>query len=110
MNPIMQGIILFVVGMAVLFAAMALVILAIILLRRLFPPLQPVPVEQKPEAGETVEGTVRVSEEEEIVAAIAVALAHLRSLKMGQAGLGTALEAGRGPWWTEGRIQQHGRR
>ena len=109
MNPIMQGIILFVVGMAVLFAAMLLLILAVILLRRLFPPLQPVPVEQKPEARETVEGAVRVSEEE-IVAAIAVALAHLRSLEMGQAGLGTALEAGRGPWWTEGRIQQHGRR
>ena len=110
MNPIMQGIILFVVGMAVLFAAMSLVILAIILLRRLFPPLQPVPVEQKPEAGETVEAPVRVSKDEEIVAAIAVALAHLRSLERGQASLGTALEAGRGPWWTEGRIQQHGRR
>ena len=110
MNPIMQGIILFVVGMAVLFAAMALLILAIILLRRLFPTQQMVPVEQKPEAREMIEGPGRASENEEIVAVIVVALAHLRSLELGQAGLGTALEAGRGPWWTEGRIQQHGRR
>ena len=106
----MQGVILFVVGMAVLFAAMALLILSIIVLRRLFPPQPPVPVEQKPEAREMIEEPVRVSENEEIVAAIAVALAHLRSLETGRPGLGTMLEAGRGPWWTEGRIQQHGRR
>ena len=101
---------MFVVGMAVLFAAMALLILVIILLRRLFPPLQSVPKEQKPDAIETIEGPVRVSENEEVAAAIAVALAYFRSLEMGHAGLGTALEAGRGPWWTEGRFQQHGRR
>jgi len=39
--------------------------------------------------------------EEETVVAIAVALAHLRSLDMSRSGLGEALEAGPGPWGTK---------
>lgn len=107
MNAIMQGVILLVVGMVVLFAAMALLILAMVLLERLFRTRHLVSDEQGPEETEPVSGPARGTEDEEVVAAIAVALAHLRSLEIYQSGLGTALEAGHGPWWTMGRTQQY---
>jgi len=104
----MQGVTLLVVGMAILFAAMALLILAMVLLDRIFRTRKLIPEEQEP--GE-VELTSRRSEieDEEVVAAIAIALAHVRAAEIGRSGLGTALEAGRGGWWTSGRSQQRGR-
>lgn len=105
MTVIMQGVILLVVGMVVLFAAMALLILAMVLLERLFrtPPLAS---DERESSGEEAFGSLaRGTEHEEVVAAIAVALAHLRSTGSGMGELGAALEAGHGPWWTMGRIQ-----
>ena len=88
-----------VVGMAILFAAMALLILAMVLLERIFRTRKLIPEEQEP--GE-IELTSRRSEieDEEVVAAIAIALAQVRAAELGQSGLGMALEAGRGRWWT----------
>ncbi len=106
MNVIVQGVILLVVGMAILFAAMALLIVAMILLERLFRPRHLIPDEQEPEDTKTVSGLAGDRLDEEIVAAIAVALAHLRSPEIDRGGLGAALEAGHGRWWTMGRIQQ----
>jgi Na+-transporting methylmalonyl-CoA/oxaloacetate decarboxylase gamma subunit len=98
-----QGLVLLVVGMAALFAAMALLILAMVLLERIFRGRDLVP--DKLEPGEAVSSLSRDTEHEEVVAAIAVALAYLRSLELRQSGLGSALEAGHGPWWAGGRVQ-----
>jgi sodium pump decarboxylase gamma subunit len=102
----MQGIVLLVVGMAFLFAAMGVLILAMIILERLFRTRKLVPEEQEPGEREAVSRHERDMADEEAVAAIALALAHLRSLDISRSGLGTALEAGRGSWWTMGQIRQ----
>lgn len=106
MNVVVQGLVLLVVGMAALFVAMTLVILAMVLLERIFRGRDLVPDKQEPGETETVSSLSRDTEHEEVVAAIAVALAHLRSLEVRQSGLGSALEAGHSPWWAAGRIQQ----
>jgi sodium pump decarboxylase gamma subunit len=106
LSDILQGVILLVVGMTVLFAAMALLILAMVVLERLFRTRPLVPDEEVLEETETVSRLARDTADEEIVAAIALALAHLRSLDISRSGLGAALEAGHGSWWTMGQIQQ----
>ena len=106
MSPIAQGIVLLVVGMAFLFVAMGVLILAMIILERLFRTRKLVPEEQEPGEREAVSRHERDMADEEVVAAIALALAHMRSLDISRSGLGTALEAGRGSWWTMGQIRQ----
>ncbi len=102
----MQGIVLLVVGMAFLFASMGVIILAMIVLERLFRTRKLVPEELEPGERETVSRHERDTADEEVVAAIALALAHLRSLDIARSGLGTALEAGHGSWWTIGQVRQ----
>ncbi len=106
MTAVVQGIVLFVVGMAFLFAAMGVIILAMIVLERLFRTRKLVPEEQGPGEKEAVSRHERDTADEEVVAAIALALAHLRSLDIARSGLGSALEAGHGSWWTMGQIRQ----
>ena len=106
MNELVLGITLLVVGMAVLFLAMGLLILVMIALDRLFRTRKLVPDEQEPTQTETVSRHARDTADEQVVAAIALALAHLRSLEISQSGLGTALEDGHGSWWTMGQAQQ----
>jgi Na+-transporting methylmalonyl-CoA/oxaloacetate decarboxylase gamma subunit len=104
-GDIAQGLTLSVIGMTITFAALGLLILTIVVLNHLFRP-RPL-VSGAEELGETraVNLSVRDTEDEEIVAAIAVVLA-LRSLDVSRSGLGTALEAGRGPWWVKSQLQQ----
>jgi len=102
----MQGFVLFVVGMALLFVSMGVIILAMIVLERLFRTRKLVPEEQEPGEKETVSRHERDMADEEVVAAIALALAYLRSLDIARSGLGTTLEAGHGSWWTMGQIRQ----
>ncbi len=102
----MQGIVLFVVGMALLFVSMGVIILAMIVLERLFRTRKLVPEEQEPGEKESVSRHERDTADEEVVAAIALALAHLRSLDIARSGLGTTLEAGHGSWWTIGQVRQ----
>ena len=106
MNELALGINLLVVGMTVLFLAMGLLILVMILLDRLFRTRKLVPDEQEPAETETVSRHARDTADEQVVAAIALALAHLRSLEISRSGLGTALEDGPGSWWTLGQAQQ----
>jgi sodium pump decarboxylase gamma subunit len=106
LSPILQGIVLLVVGMAFLFVAMGVLILAMVILDRLFRTRKLVPEEKEPGERGAVSRHERDMADEEVVAAVALALAHLRSLDISQSGLGTALEAGRGPWWTMGQIRQ----
>ena len=106
MNELVLGFTLLVVGMTVLFLAMGLLILVMIALDRLFRTRKLVPDEQEPAQTETVSRYARDTADEQVVAAIALALAHLRSLEISQSGLGTALEDGHGSWWTMGQAQQ----
>jgi len=101
-----QGIVLFVVGMALLFLSMGIIILSMIILQRLFRTRKLVPEDREPGEREAVSRHERDTADEEIVAAIALALAHLRSLDIARSGLGSTLEAGPGSWWTVGQIRQ----
>jgi sodium pump decarboxylase gamma subunit len=98
MNAIWQGLSLSVLGISLTFAALGLLILAMFLLERIFRTRRLIPEERSPEEMPVASSLARDMREEETVVAIAVALAHLRSLDMGRSGLGEALEAGRGPW------------
>lgn len=106
MNTVLQGLNLSVIAIGLTFAALGLLILAMILLERIFRTRRLLPDERETEETPVVGTLSRDTEEEEIAAAIVVALAHLRSLDLGRSGLGTALEAGPGPWWTMGGVQR----
>ena len=98
MNAIWQGLSLSALGMGLTFAALGLLILAVFMLERIFRTRRLIPEERSPEEMPVASSLARDMREEETVVAIAVALAHLRSLDMDRSGLGEALEAGRGPW------------
>jgi len=98
MNAIWQGLSLSALGIGLTFAALGLLILAMLALERIFRTRRLIPEERSPEEMPIASSSARDMREEEIVVAIAVALAHLRSLDMDRSGLGEALEAGRGPW------------
>jgi sodium pump decarboxylase gamma subunit len=102
----MEGLSLSLSGITVTFAALALLILIISLLERLFRKRTMTDGKEEPEERVIGSTLARDTTEEEVVAAIAVALSYLRSLDVGQSGLGNALEDGRGAWWTLGRLQQ----
>jgi Na+-transporting methylmalonyl-CoA/oxaloacetate decarboxylase gamma subunit len=106
LNIIMQGLSLSGMGLGLTFAALGLLILAMILLEYIFRTRRLVPDEREMEETPVVSTLARDMEEEEVAAAIAVALAHLRLLDLHRSGLGTALEAGHGAWWTMGRIRR----
>jgi len=106
LNIIMQGLSLSGMGLGLTFAALGLLILAMILLEYIFRTRRLVPDEREMEETPVVSTLARDMEEEEVAAAIAVALAHLRLLDLHRSGLGTALEAGHGAWWTMDRIRR----
>jgi sodium pump decarboxylase gamma subunit len=105
-SEIWQGLSLSVLGLGITFAALGLLILTIILLQRIFRTRKLVPEKHEPGDTPVVSSLARDMEDEEIVAAIAVALAYLRSLELNRSGLGTSLEKGRGSWWTMGNIRR----
>ena len=102
MSEITQGAIVSVLGLSITFAALTFIIAVISLLTRLFQP--------KPDAEEEIESVAAIveqpgaSEEEEVAAAIAVALSLIRSADHRQP-LGAALESGRGAWWQSNRAR-----
>jgi len=97
MNLFWQGLTISLLGLGLTFAALGLFILAMVLLKRLFP--------EAPKAEEqpVTSALSQASDEDEIAAAIAAALSHLQSLEICRSGLGEALEAGRGRWWLVSR-------
>jgi len=98
MDTIGQGLSLSVLGIGLTFAALGLLILAMVALERIFRTRRLIPEESSSEEMPVASSLTRDMREEETVVAIAVALAHLRSLDMSRSGLGEALEAGPGPW------------
>ncbi len=105
MDIIWQGLSLSALGMGLTFAALGLLIAAMVALERIFRTRQLIPEERSPEHMPVANSLARDMQEEETVVAIAVALAHLRSLDLGRSGLGEALEAGPGPWGPWGRMK-----
>ena len=97
MDVIRQGLSLSALGMGLTFAALGLLILAMFVLERIFRPRRLTPEEGYPEEM-PVASSLAHDIQEETVVAIAVALAHLRSLDLRRSELGEALEAGPGPW------------
>ena len=104
MGTLAQGLVLSIIGMTITFAALGLLILTIVALNRIFRP-RPSVADEEPRETRILSSSIRDTEDEEIVAAIAVALA-LRSLNVSESGLGSALESGRGPWWVKSQLQQ----
>ncbi len=106
-SDLVWGLSITVVGLAVTFSALAIFIGIILLLKRFFPLKN-----SKEEAQEEIEERTvyssmdRDNTEEEIVAAISIALAHLYSYELCRSDLGISLESGRGPWWVVGRSGQ----
>lgn len=107
-----QGLTISVMGMALTFTAMGLLILTMHLLDRFSPGRQP-PIATKVTADKKLVTSATAGDtEEEIAAAIAVAVTCLREIDEAraaeayQADLGVRLEAGHGRWWMAGRTQQ----
>lgn len=103
---IWQGLTISVMGMGLTFFALGLLILAMIVLERLFRTSPAGPETAAPEKEPAAGRPAQPSEEEEVVAAIAAALVHLRSLDICRSNLGSTLEAGPGAWWIRGQARQ----
>ena len=89
-------------------AALGWVILASVLLRCVLHCRQEAPA--PPASGGPQEtGAAGDPAQEEVVAAIAAALAYLGADETGRGGLGSSLEAGPGPWWRAVRTIRHPR-
>lgn len=101
MSELTQGLIVTIFGLGLLFAALSLIVLLMMLLTRFFP------APKRSARAEPASATsLTTTAEEEIAAAIAVALTYWRSQDSGQNDLGSTLKAGRGPWWLRGQAQQ----
>lgn len=108
-SEVLRGLEISVVSLVVLFGAMAILVLVISLLERSTRGNGGI-AEAGPGPAETGTGTpadvtgAPVDEDERMVAAIAVALARMRSLGMSQSGLGKGLESAPGTWWMMGKM------
>jgi Na+-transporting methylmalonyl-CoA/oxaloacetate decarboxylase gamma subunit len=101
-----QGLEISLLGISLTFVALGLLILAMILLERLFRPASSVEEGTPSALVVTVDGD---SEDEEVAAAIAVALAYLRDRDKSRPTLGAMLGTERGGWWRRGHSGGAGR-
>lgn len=106
MNNLGQGFAIMIMGLGITFTALGLFIGLILLLERLFPPKAETEAEEEFETMPAVSQLERDTTDEEIAAAIAIALAHLYSYELCRSDLGIDLEQGRGSWWVSGRLRQ----
>lgn len=105
---ISQGLTITVLGLFITFSALGFFILIMVVLKKLFPNKEL--SEGENGGNETVEiptalavsAVEEADENQDTVAAIAVAIAYLRSRSMNT--LGKNLEAGRGSWWMVNRM------
>ena len=98
-----QGLTLSLMGMSLTFLALGLLVLVMVLLERFTRPQAAIEEESAVTTDPATQ--IRSTLDEEVVAAIVVTLAHLRSAQVRPADLGATLEAGPGAWWTTGRSQ-----
>ena len=105
MNPIVQGLEITVLGLAVTFTALGIFILVMLVLKRIF--------REKPENGDgqdlvesasLVEGsTGEIEDDSEVIAVIAAAIAYMKSKTFST--LGASLESGKGTWWVSNSLK-----
>ena len=107
MDQMVAGLTVSVLGITVTFVAMGLIALLIVLLQRYTSAPPGATREAEAETVLPLIPSTQAAETEEIVAAVAVALAHLRTLESAQSELGSGLMNGPGTWWAMGQIQQH---
>jgi Na+-transporting methylmalonyl-CoA/oxaloacetate decarboxylase gamma subunit len=101
LNPITQGLIISGLGLFITFFALGIFILVIILLQRFFPVRhEPENAVSQPEESPIEVQVDTCGDEQEVAAAIAVAIQVFRSR---QTELGSSLGSGRGSWWYAGR-------
>lgn len=100
---LIQGLEISFLGMGLTFAALGILILTMILLERGFRPKQAAVVAPSA-AAPAAEADAEGLQDEEVAAAIGVALAYFRHKQAkGRASLGETLTAGRGGWWAAGQ-------
>lgn len=104
MDPIIQGLEISILGLAVTFTALGLFILVMLVLQRVFR-VKPESISEQQETTNEVtsEPSKIVAEDDsELVAVITAAISHLRSKNL--SALGSSLENGKGNWWTANRM------
>ncbi len=101
-----QGLVLSVLGLGLTFSGLALLVVLMILLERIFRSRKLVPDAPATDAPKSP-SLARDTQDEEIVAAIATALTYVRSLEVSQGNVGASLEKGPGRWWSRGLIHKH---
>jgi sodium pump decarboxylase gamma subunit len=101
-----QGFAIMIMGLGITFAALGLFIGLIVSLNRLFPPETETSEEQASENPSPVNLAEQGTADEELVAAIAAALAHLHSSRPRPGSLGDDLLKGPSTWWVAGRLAQ----
>jgi sodium pump decarboxylase gamma subunit len=103
-----QGLILSAFGIGLTFSGLGLLILVILLLRSVFVTKKPATdTSTEPDSPLKATSLSRDTQHEEVVAAIATALTHLRTIHVTKGRLGASLEKGPGRWWTRGVAQNH---
>jgi len=103
-----QGLILSAFGIGLTFSGLGLLILVILLLRSIFATKKPTAdAPAEPDLPPKTTSLSRDIQHEEVVAAIATALTHLRTIHVTKGRLGASLEKGPGRWWTRGVTQNH---
>jgi Na+-transporting methylmalonyl-CoA/oxaloacetate decarboxylase gamma subunit len=108
-SDIAHGLTLSAIGIGLTFLALGLLILGMTLLARLGRRSARA-TGQPPGGPDSGPAQPRTAAEEEVAAAVAVALAQLRSIEICRSGLGTGLEDGRGRWWKPVDIRPQSRR
>jgi sodium pump decarboxylase gamma subunit len=109
MSNVSQGLAIMLMGLGITFTALGIFIGVMLVLQKLFPAeVEGAEEPEEPaEQDKTVSAMVRDTSEDEIAAAITLALAHLYAREAYPDNLGKSLEAGSGPWWTAGQFERH---
>jgi Na+-transporting methylmalonyl-CoA/oxaloacetate decarboxylase gamma subunit len=108
LDPMVQGLAVGATGLGITFAALGLVILVIVVLRRLFAH----PRTELPHGETETPGVVELPEvprDEAIVAAISAALGYVRAAESARGGLGSSMGTESGAWWHIGQALQYTR-
>lgn len=104
MDPIVQGLEISVLGLAVTFTALGLFILVMLVLQRIFrvKPEKNIIQEETTTEVTTETSQAIVEDDSELIAVITAAILHLRSKNLSS--LGSSLENGKGTWWIANRM------
>jgi len=104
LDPIVQGLEISVLGLAVTFTALGLFILVMLFLQRIFrvKPETNAELEEKVMQGSAETSNIELEDDSELIAVITAAISHLRAKNLSS--LGTSLENGKGNWWIASRM------